>query len=64
MNKHTLHHSNTTPAIIPTTWQMRQNAESTKNKNTQHKKFTPASRNARINSWHQRLQGLFSRQSY
>ncbi len=62
MNKHTSHHNNTTPAIIPfAARQMRQNTESTY---TQPQKFTPASRNARVDSWHQRLQGLFSRQSY
>ncbi len=30
----------------------------------QQQKFTPASRTARINSWHQRMRGLFARQSY
>lgn len=29
-----------------------------------HKKFTPASRHARISSWQQRMQTLFARQSY
>ena len=62
MNKHTPHHNNNTQAAIPfTARQMRQSMENT---HTQLQKFTPASRHARINSWHQRLQGLFSRQSY
>lgn len=60
MNKLTAHYTTSTPAIIPfTARQMRKNTGS-----QQVQKFTPASRNARIKSWHQRMQGLFSRQSY
>lgn len=60
MNKLTTHYTTATPAIIP--FAVRQMCKSTDSQQAQ--KFTPASRNARIKSWHQRMQGLFARQSY
>lgn len=69
MNKQTTHYSHTTSTIMPPTvhqaHQLRlHSAHSDTDTACQPQKFTPASRSARIQSWQQRMQGLFSRQAY
>lgn len=62
MDNLTLPHANNIRNTLPfTACQIHQKQNTG---NFQQQKFTPASRTARINSWHQRMQGLFARQSY
>lgn len=64
MNRQTTHYTHTSQTVVPLAVRQMRLSSSNDSDFQQNKKFTPASRNARIQSWQQRMQGLFSRQAY